>query len=87
MIRCEFYKDNPVALSLFDFKLLEFGYFDEDREHYANSTYEDRKPTYSVNEEFPRIIEKQLETPIFNVRYQIQLEGIQSFKSKVNYTI
>ena len=81
-------KGNPVALSLFDFKLLEFGYFDEDYQHYANSTYEDRETHfYSVNEEFPRIIEKQLETPIFNVRYQIQLEGIQAFKSKVNYTI
>lgn len=80
--------DNPVALSLFEFKLLEFGYFDEDHKHYANSSYEDRETHfYSVNEDFPRIIEKQLETPIFNVRYQIQLEGIQIFKSKVNYVI
>lgn len=81
-------KDSPVALSLFDYKLLEFGYFDEDYKHYSNSTYEDRETHfYSVNDEFPRIIERQLDTPIFNVRYQIQLEGIQAFKSKVNYDI
>tara|TARA_B110000902_G_C14203717_1_gene548804 strand:+ start:350 stop:1321 length:972 start_codon:yes stop_codon:yes gene_type:complete len=77
---------NPMPLALFNFKLLECGYFEEDASHYEGIKYELRETKfYFINPEFPRIVEKNLPSAIFNVRYSLQLEGIEGFLVETNY--
>lgn len=77
---------SPMALALFNFKLLECGYYEEDCSHYEDFSYELRETKfYLVDSEFPRIVEKNLPSSIFSVRYSLQLEGIEGFLVESKY--
>ena len=77
---------NPMPLALFNYKLLECGYYQEDYTHYEDFSYEIRETKfYLVDSDFPRIVEKSLSSAIFNVRYNLQLEGIEDFLVETNY--
>jgi len=67
-------KDDVPALSIFNEKILQTGYFDEDAELYSNRCYKFRNEQhYHIIDGFPRIKEKELRYGISDVKYAIIL--------------
>ena len=66
--------DDVVAMNLFNFKLIEAGYFDNHRPLYADRCYKIRKENiYRVCKAFPRIKEDELRNGVSNVTYSINV--------------
>lgn len=66
--------DDMVALNLFNFKLMEAGYFDNHRHLYSPRCYKIRKENiYHVHDAFPRIKENELRNGVSNVTYSINV--------------
>lgn len=66
--------DDMVAMNLFNFKLIEAGYFDNHRPLYADRCYKIRKENiYRVCKAFPRIKEDELRNGVSNVTYSINV--------------
>lgn len=70
---------NIDELKFFNERLMLLGYFEDDKEHY-NKMYSLKKIyTYSVSEEFPKIIKSQLPLGIYNTSYFIELSAVENF--------
>lgn len=70
---------NIDELRFFNERLMLLGYFDEDKGHY-NKMYSLKKTySYSVSEEFPKIIKSQLPIGVYNTSYFIELSAVQNF--------
>lgn len=70
---------NIDELKFFNERLMLLGYFEDDKEHY-NKMYSLKKTyTYSVSEEFPKIIKSQLPVGIYNTSYFIELSAVENF--------
>lgn len=66
--------DDVPALSMFNEKILQAGYFDEQATLYASKSYKIREEHYyHIKDNFPRIKEKDLRDSISEVRYSIIL--------------
>ncbi len=70
---------NIDELKFFNERLMLLGYFEDDKEHY-NKIYSLKKIyTYSVSEEFPKIIKSQLPIGVYNTSYFIELSAVENF--------
>ncbi len=66
-------------LKFFNERLMLLGYFDEDNGHY-NKMYSLKKTySYSVSEEFPKIIKSHLPIGVYNTSYFIELSAVENF--------
>lgn len=69
-----------AALSLFNSKLIEAGYFDSQESKYIERHYKLRKESYyQVNDNFPRIREKELRPGVGNVKYGIAISDCDPY--------
>ena len=70
---------NIDELKFFNERLMLLGYFDEDNAHY-NKMYSLKKTySYSVSEEFPKIIKSHLPIGVYNTSYFIELSAVENF--------
>ena len=70
---------NIDELKFFNERLMLLGYFDEDNGHY-NKMYSLKKTySYSVSEEFPKIIKSHLPIGVYNTSYFIELSAVENF--------
>ena len=70
---------NIDELKFFNERLMLLGYFEDDKEHY-NKMYSLKKIyTYSVSEDFPKIIKSQLPVGVYNTSYFIELSAVENF--------
>lgn len=70
---------NIDELKFFNERLLLLGYLEEHKEHY-NKMYSLKKTySYSVSEEFPKIIKSQLLIGVYNTSYFIELSAVERF--------
>ena len=75
---------NIDELKFFNERLMLLGYFEEDKEHY-NKMYSLKKTySYSVSDEFPKIIKSQLPIGVYNTSYFIELSAVQNFTVQMN---
>ena len=75
---------NIDELKFFNERLMLLGYFEEDKEHY-NKMYSLKKTySYSVSDEFPKIIKSQLPIGVYNTSYFIELSAVQNFTVEMN---
>lgn len=67
-------RDDVPALSIFNEKILQAGYFDEDAELYAKGSYKIRdEHYYHIKDDFLRIKEEELRNGLSDVKYAIIL--------------
>lgn len=72
--------DDMVAVNLFNFKLMEAGYFDNHRPLYSTRCYKVRKENiYHVHNAFPRIKENELRNGVSHVTYSINVSTCTEF--------
>jgi REP element-mobilizing transposase RayT len=70
---------NIDELNFFNEKLFLAGYLEEDKKHY-NKMYSLKKTySYSVSEEFPKIIKDNLPVGVYNTSYFIELSAVENF--------
>lgn len=70
---------NIDELKFFKERLMLLGYFEDDKEYY-NKMYSLKKTySYSVSEEFPKIVKSQLPIGIYNTSYFIELSAVENF--------
>lgn len=70
---------NIDELKFFGERLMLLGYFVDDKEHY-NKMYSLKKTySYSVSDEFPKIIKSQLPVGVYNTSYFIELSAVENF--------
>ena len=78
---------NIDELKFFNERLMLLGYFEEDKEHY-NKMYSLKKTySYSVSEEFPKIIKSQLPIGVYNTSYFIELSAVENFSVEMEEII
>lgn len=70
---------NIYELKFFNERLMLFGYFEDDKEHYNKMFSLKKAYSYSVSEEFPKIIKSQLPVGIYNTSYFIELSAVENF--------
>lgn len=74
------FMDDVVAMNLFNFKLMEAGYFDNHRPLYSDRCYKIRKENiYYVHNAFPRIKENELRNGVSNVIYSINVSACTEY--------
>lgn len=68
------FTDDALALSIFNAKLFEVGYFDKHGPFYRDRFYQQRHENfYKINSDFPRIRENELRNGVSDVKYAIIL--------------
>lgn len=73
------FSDDRHSLQIFNDRLTQFGYYDDDDEHY-NTRYELlRKQFYNVSIDFPKITRSDLPLGINSVQYHIDLNACEPF--------
>ena len=78
---------NIDELKFFNERLMLLGYLEEDKEHY-NKMYSLKKTySYSVSEEFPKIIKSQLPIGVYNTSYFIELSAVENFSVEMEEII
>lgn len=70
---------NIDELKFFNERLMLLGYFEDDKEHYNKMFSLKKTYSYSVSEEFPKIIKSQLPVGIYNTSYFIELSAVENF--------
>lgn len=71
---------NPYLVSLFNSKLFEAGYNDEDENLYRNKYYKIRNDSfYHIHGDFPRICENELRQGVENLTYSITTAQCDSY--------
>lgn len=83
-IRLILQQEEYSLLTKFNNKLLEAGYFENNKELYSSTGYFVRDESfYKVEDEFPRIEENDIRVGVGNVKYSILLSQCKSFKRNV----
>lgn len=76
----EILRDDLIALNRFKFKIFEIGYSDTQRSLYENIGYHIRRDVYyKVENDFPRLEEKDIPDGIGDIKYSIVLSKCTSF--------
>lgn len=75
---------NIYNYNLFNERLLLFGYFDDDVDYYNKMYSLKELYCYTVSEEFPKIIRKNLPVGIYNTSYFIELSAVEKFIVEMN---
>ena len=66
---------------LFRLKLSQYGYLEDDREHYSAREFIIRDTyTYEVGESFPRLIPQNIPLGVYDSSYRIELSSCEPFK-------
>lgn len=71
--------ENVDELKFFNERLMLLGYFDGDKEHYDKMYSLKKIHSYSVSEQFPKIIKSHLPLGIYNTSYFIELSAVENF--------
>lgn len=72
-------KNYQETLKFFNERLLLIGYLDEDFDNY-NRLYAFRKRNfYEIENQFPKLVESDLENGLFDVKYNIELSSIEKY--------
>ena len=75
---------NIDVLKFFNERLMLLGYLEEQKEHY-NKMYSLKKTfSYSVSQEFPKIIKSQLPIGVYNTSYFIELSAVENFSVELD---
>lgn len=75
---------NIDVLKFFNERLMLLGYLEEHKEHY-NKMYSLKKTfSYSVSQEFPKIIKSQLPIGVYNTSYFIELSAVENFSVELD---
>lgn len=78
-------KSDPQASQYFDDGLYEAGYLDEHAKMYKLAGYEIREENlFTVEGEFPRIVEKDLRLGVGDVKYSINVAECKHFKTELS---
>lgn len=73
-------QDNVSVLNLFNNKLLEIGYFEKHTHLYDEKCYQIRDENYyKINDDFPRIKEKEIRNGVGDVKYSIILSQCNEY--------
>ncbi|OAV70963.1 hypothetical protein Barb4_00992 [Bacteroidales bacterium Barb4] len=73
-------QDNVTALNIFNRKLLEVGYFEKHTHLYEEKCYQIRDENYyKIENEFPRIKEKEIRNGVGDVKYSIILSRCNEY--------
>lgn len=76
---------DSMAYTLFNTKLFEAGYFDKDSSYYQSKGYFIRQAVfYKVENEFPRIEEKDISFGVGDVKYTIIVSNCQNYIKATN---
>lgn len=71
---------NPIALNIFNAKLLEVGYFDKHAEIYKERCYQIRQENfYKIENDFPRIKENEIRDGVGDVKYSVILSQCKEY--------
>lgn len=71
---------NPIALNIFNAKLLEVGYFDKHAEIYKERCYQIRHENfYKIENDFPRIKENEIRDGVGDVKYSVILSQCKEY--------
>ena len=70
---------NIDELKFFNERLMLLGYFEEDKEYYHKMYSLKKTYSFSVSEEFPKIIKSQLPIGVYNTSYFIELSAVENF--------
>ena len=74
---------NALALTLFEMKLVQYGYLDSMKDLYTDTTYQIRNNQYfRIEGDFPRIKEGELRSGVSNVKYHIDLNLASSYEQQ-----
>jgi hypothetical protein len=65
--------------SVFNAKLQQIGYFDEDMEYYGRMYSLKRTFVFNVTSEFPKIVKSQLPLGIYDTLYSIEISAVENF--------
>ena len=65
--------------NIFNAKLQLNGYFDEDKEHYANMYSIKKTFAFAVTSDFPKIVKDQLALGIYDTSYTIEISAVENF--------
>ena len=80
-IRSSLVKQDPMALSIFNERLMDAGYLDIHERHYENLKYTVRNlDFFKVGKDFPRILESELLPGVGDVRYSVAIASCIPFK-------
>lgn len=74
-------------LILFNEKLIEYGYLDDDKMHYEKQYALLKTYSYSVTSSFPKIVKDSIPTGIYNTNYKIEISAVEEFKINLQETI
>jgi hypothetical protein len=74
-------------LILFNEKLIEYGYFDDDKTHYEKQYALLKTYSYSVTSSFPRIVKDSIPIGIYNTNYKIEISAVEDFRISIIETI
>lgn len=78
---------NIDELKFFNERLMLLGYLEEHKEHYHKMYSLKQTYSYSVSEEFPRIIKCQLPVGVYNTSYFIELSAVENFSVEMDELI
>ena len=78
---------NIDELKFFNERLMLLGYFEDDKEHYYKMYSLKKIYTYSVSEEFPKIIKSKLPIGVYNTSYFIELSAVENFSVEMEEII
>jgi hypothetical protein len=74
-------REHGQALAVFEERLMTAGYLHNQGSRYSYTTYSVRDfGFFAVEPGFPRIVERQLDAGVGDVRYRVQLGAIQTFR-------
>ena len=74
-------------LILFNEKLIEYGYLDDDKIHYEKQYALLKTYSYSVTSTFPRIVKDSIPIGIYNTNYKIEISAVEDFRISLIETI
>ena len=75
----ESFSDDSHALQIFNDRLTQLGYYDDDNEHYSTRYKLIRNEFYNISEDFPKITRSDLPPGINSVQYHIDLTACEPF--------
>lgn len=66
-------------LNVFNIKLQQYGYFDDDRDYYDNMYSIKKSFCFKIKNEFPKIVKNLLPLGIYDTTYSIEISAVENF--------
>jgi len=74
-------------LILFNEKLIEYGYLDDDKMHYEKQYALLETYTYKVTSSFPKIVKDSIPIGVYNTNYKIEISAVEDYRIDLMETI